>query len=135
MALLTWSDAYSVKINEIDNQHKKLIELINELHDNMKQGKGKEAVGRILKELANYTQYHFQTEENLFKKYLYPESKIHEQQHKDLLEKVTNLIKDFENGNGILPMDLLEFLKDWLVNHIGKSDKKYTPFFNSHRVY
>jgi hemerythrin len=134
MALLTWNNAYSVKIKEIDLQHQKLIEMVNELHDFMKQGKGKEAVGKILKELASYTVYHFQTEEKMFAKHLYPETNIHTQQHKDLLDEVTKLISDYEKGDGILPMDLLDFLKDWLVNHIGCSDKKYTLFFTSRGI-
>jgi hemerythrin len=131
MALMTWNNTYSVNIKEIDNQHQKLIELVNELHDHMKAGKGKDAVGKILKELAQYTVYHFETEEKLFTKYSYPDSRTHTREHQDLVNQVTSLIENYEKGNGVLPMDLMDFLKNWLVNHIAGSDKKYTTFFNS----
>jgi hemerythrin len=131
MALMTWSDNYSVNIKEIDAQHKKLVELVNELHDSMKAGKGKDVVGKILKDLAEYTVYHFSTEEKLFEKYFYPDARPHVREHQDLIEQVTKLISDFEKGNGVLPMDLMDFLKNWLINHIAKSDKKFTSFFNA----
>jgi hemerythrin-like metal-binding protein len=135
MALLTWNDAYSVKIKEIDLQHQKLVELVNELHHNMKQGKGKEIVGKILHDLVDYTVYHFATEEKLFAKYSYPDSRVHIREHQDLVEQVSANVKEFEKGKGVLPMDLMEFLKNWLVNHIAKSDKNYSSFFNSKGIY
>lgn len=131
MPLITWNNSYSVSIKEIDEQHQKLVELINLLHDHMKGGKGKEAVGKILKELAEYTVYHFSTEEKLFAKFSYPDSRPHIREHQDLVERVTKLIAEFDKGSGILPMDLMDFLKDWLLNHIAKSDKKYSTFFNA----
>ena len=131
MALITWSNNYSVNIKEIDAQHQKLVELVNLLHDHMKAGKGKDAVGKILKELADYTVYHFSTEEKLFAKYYYPDSRPHIREHQDLVEQVTKLILDYDKGSGVLPMDLMDFLRDWLINHIAKSDKKFTAFFNS----
>ncbi len=131
MALITWSDNYSVKIKEIDSQHKKLVDLINQLHDKMKEGRGKEAIGAILDELVKYTVYHFSYEESLFTKYSYPEARVHARVHSDLIAQVKVYIKDFQSGKGILPMDLMTFLKKWLVEHISGEDKKYTPFLNS----
>ncbi|MCX7874727.1 MAG: bacteriohemerythrin [Melioribacteraceae bacterium] len=131
MALISWSDSYSVKVKEIDNQHQKLVNLINLLHDSMKEGKGKEVIGKVLTELVNYTVYHFSYEEKLFDKYGYPDAKVHARQHKDLVEKVSCYVKDFESGKGVLPMEVMNFLRDWLIKHIGGDDKKYGPFFNS----
>ena len=130
MALLNWSDSYSVGVKDIDLQHKKLIDLINSLHDGMKQGKGKEILGTVLNELANYTVYHFGFEEKLFEKYGYPETIVHKRQHADLVGQVKKLVESYNNGGSVLSMDLMNFLKDWLTQHIAGSDKKYTAFFN-----
>lgn len=131
MALLNWSDNYSVGVKEIDSQHKKLVELINNLHDGMKQGKGKEILGTVLNELASYTVYHFGFEEKLFDKYGYPETIVHKRQHADLVAQVKKLVESYNNGGSVLSMDLMNFLKDWLTQHIAGSDKKYTAFLNS----
>jgi len=131
MALITWSDNYSVNINEIDKQHQKLVGLVNSLHDGMKVGKGKELLGGILNELVNYTAFHFGCEEKLFDQYLYPETKTHKREHSDLVEQVMTYKKSYESGNSILSMEIMNFLKDWLTNHIVGSDKKYSTFLNS----
>jgi hemerythrin len=73
MELIKWKDVFSVKVSEVDNQHKKLIGLINQLYDAMRVGKGREVLGSVLTELVNYTIYHFSTEERLFREYGYPE--------------------------------------------------------------
>ncbi|MDF1611742.1 bacteriohemerythrin [Stygiobacter electus] len=131
MALITWGDSYSVKVKVIDNQHQKLVGIINTLHDAMKEGKGKEAIGKVLKELVDYTVYHFSFEEKLFDKYGYPDAKIHAKQHNDLVQSVKKYVSDFESGKGVLPMEVMNFLRDWLLKHISGDDKKYSPFFNS----
>ena len=69
MAFLDWDDSLSVNVTEIDDQHKKLIGTLNDLYDAMDDGKGNDVLGKILKELTDYTVYHFQTEENYFKKF------------------------------------------------------------------
>jgi len=63
MALISWNDNLSVHVGEIDRQHQQLIKMINDLDDAMKQGKGKEVLGKIVKGLSDYTAYHFSTEE------------------------------------------------------------------------
>ena len=134
MALLSWSPAYSVGIKEIDKQHMKLVDLVNELHDGMKSGKGKEVLGKILNELVNYTALHFKHEETLFDKYNYPETVIHKRQHKDLVDQVIAYKTDFESGKSLITLDLMNFLRDWLVKHIAGSDKKYTTYLNGKGV-
>jgi len=134
MALLNWQSDYSVNIKEIDLQHMKLIELINQLHNAMKAGKGKEVMGKILEELVNYTTYHFNNEEKLFEKYGYPEVHVHKRQHSDLVKQVTNYKNDFDSGKSVLTMNLMNFLKDWLTKHILDTDKQYTSFLNSKGV-
>ena len=115
MALLSWNDDYSVGIKEIDKQHMKLVDLVNELHEGMKSGKGKEVLGNILNELVKYTAFHFAHEEQLFDKYGYPETAAHKRQHKDLVDQVMVYKNNFDSGKSVLTLDLMNFLKDWLV--------------------
>lgn len=136
MALMIWKEAYSVNIAEIDNQHKKLIELINNLHDAMITGKAKEEMSKILSGLVDYTLYHFATEEKIFDQYDFPGSKAHKKQHSDLIEQVAALQKKHEDGERVLTIDVMNFLRDWWNDHIMGSDKKgYGPYLNSKGVY
>jgi len=134
MPLFNWNDSYSVKIALIDTQHKKLIDIINDLHDSMKAGKSKELLGKTLNELINYTEYHFKTEEDLFSKYGYPESTTHKRQHGDFVDQVTKYKSNYESGISVLSIEIMVFLKDWLLEHIAGTDKKYSPFLNSKGV-
>ncbi len=131
MPLLNWDNNYSVNIQEIDNQHQLLIKLINELHDAMKIGKGKEALGSILNELVNYTVYHFGYEEKLFSTYGYSESIQHKAAHDKLVEQVKQIQKEYESGKTVFTLEVMNFLKDWLSGHIVGTDKKYSSFLNS----
>jgi hemerythrin len=130
MALITWNNSYSVNIQNIDNQHKKLVELVNLLHASMKEGKGKDVLDQIFVELANYTVFHFGFEEKLFAQYGYPDAGTHKRQHNDLKEQVNELQKKQKEGN-VLTIEVMNFLKQWLTEHIQGSDKKYTTFLNS----
>lgn len=130
MALITWASMLSVGVKEIDEQHKKLVELINQLNDAMLAGKGREALGRILGELASYTQYHFSTEERLMTQHKYEESPQHKEQHKALIKQVGDFKAQFESGSAMISVELMNFLRDWLTNHILKTDKKFGAALN-----
>lgn len=134
MALVNWSDEYSVHVVEIDDQHKKLVGIVNELHDAMIQGKAKSVLSNVLSELIDYTLYHFSTEEKFFDKYDYPEAAVHIEQHQNLVEQVADLQKKYESGEKVLTIDVMNFLRDWLHDHIIGSDKKFGPFLNSKGV-
>jgi len=130
MALITWNDSMSVNVEEIDKQHQKLVQIINDLHDAMREGKEKEVLGNILTRLIDYTSYHFSTEEKYFDKFGYPDSDPHKKEHRDLLEQVFEFRKAFDEGKALLTIELMNFLKDWLTHHMQGSDKKYGHFFN-----
>jgi hemerythrin len=134
MALMTWNNGLSVNIKEIDVQHKKLIELINQLHGAMGEGKGKEASGKILSDLIYYTVSHFTYEEKLFKQYGYSEYEAHRKEHEDLTSQVKDFKSQFDKGTLGLTLKLMTFLKDWLNKHILGTDKKYVAFLNSKGV-
>lgn len=128
-ALLTWSDDLSVGIQEIDEQHKVLVNLLNELHDSVLNRHGREACERILRRLAEYTRIHFAVEESLMRILHYPEYEEHTQEHEELIGQVADLQKKFRDDGLNISMDLLQFLKAWLTEHIIKSDQDYAPHF------
>ncbi len=128
MPLFNWSEDYSVKNNGIDNQHKKLVDLINDLHNAMKEGKGKEILGKIIGELISYTKFHFKAEENLMLQNNYPEYKNHKAEHEAFTNKVIEFEEKFKRGSVVLSQEIILFLKDWLINHIKGTDKNYSPY-------
>ncbi len=130
MDFFIWKDEMSVNVEEIDQQHKKLVSMINELHKAMKEGKSKVVLGDIIKGLLDYTKVHFGTEEKYFDKFGYPESEAHIKEHNDFVKKVQEFQKQFEEGKSLLSIEILNFLKDWLYHHIMGTDKKYSKFFN-----
>ncbi|MBU4234837.1 MAG: bacteriohemerythrin [Proteobacteria bacterium] len=132
--LMPWSSNLSVNIKLIDDQHKKLVGIINELHKAMKLKKSNNAMGAILDRLADYTVTHFATEEKLFAKYGYPEEKAHVELHRKLVAQVVDIQQKFKSGDAMISMELMSFLKDWLVKHIQGTDKKYSTFLRGHGV-
>lgn len=130
MALIEWNNDMSVNVVEIDNQHKKLVSMINELNDAMAKGKGKEAIGKIINGLVSYATTHFATEEKYFDMFKYPGSLSHKKEHADFVKKVGEFQDGFNKGSLALTIEVMRFLKDWLTHHILGSDKKYGPFFN-----
>lgn len=130
MALITWDNSFSVNVAEIDGQHQKLISMINDLHEAMKQGKGKEVTEKIINSLFNYTATHFQTEERYFDRFGYPETESHKQEHAAFVQKVSNFKDEFAKGKLGLSVEIMSFLSNWLQNHIKHSDKKYSQIFN-----
>jgi len=134
MALLNWKDEYSVNIKEIDDQHKKLVEMINELHEAMVQKKAKEVLGGVLSKLVSYAATHFANEERLMQGNGYPEFAGHKEKHEKMTAKVIALQKDWQAGKAALGIEVSQFLRDWLDKHILGTDKKYAPFLNSKGV-
>jgi hemerythrin len=134
MALLTWNDSYSVKVKQFDDQHKKLIDMVNELHDAMKVGKGKEVLEKILSGLIQYTVTHFANEERLMKLHNYPNYEQHKKEHNLLTLQVSDVQKQYREGNAVITMAVMTFLKEWLQTHIQGTDKSYAPFLNGKGV-
>jgi hemerythrin len=134
MAFLTWGDQYKVNIAEIDTQHKKLFDMVNEMHDAMRSGKGNDAMGKILTGLLDYVGTHFKTEEKLMTTHGYTDYTKHKQEHDALTKQALDLHNQFNEGKPVLSFDLMNFLKNWLSNHILGTDKKYMPFLSGKGV-
>ena len=128
MPLIQWNDSLSVNINFIDRQHQHLIQLINDLHQAMKERRAREAMGGIIEELSQYAQEHFMTEERLFIKYDYPQKATHVNEHNRFINQVVDFKDSFNAGRTTLSLEIMNFLNQWLLDHIRKSDKAYAPF-------
>ncbi len=131
MPLITWDDSISVNIAIIDAQHKRMIDIINKMHEAMKKGEGKNVIIDILNELAQYKKMHFATEEKYFKNFNYENTETHMYEHIKFGEKIEEFKTKLEQGESIT-IELLEFVKNWLTHHIKEVDKKYIKCFNEH---
>lgn len=131
---MPWGDEFKLGINSIDEQHKELVRMVNHLHRALKSKTGAEESGKILTELAAYTESHFAHEEELFAAHDYPDRAEHEEIHKDLVEKVTAFKTQFDQGKAGLSMELMDFLTNWLRHHILEVDKAYVPFLKEKGV-
>ncbi|MCB1915512.1 MAG: hemerythrin family protein [Rhodocyclaceae bacterium] len=130
--LFEWSDGYSVGVQEIDEQHKELVALLNQLHTAIHEHHGSEASRRILDELADYTRTHFMVEESLMRVSNYPEFEAHKHNHEELIAQVQALQEKLDSGQAAITFELLHFLKVWLTRHINEADKHFGDFFTQH---
>lgn len=125
MALINWSPMLAVGVQEIDDQHKVLVELVNKLNDAMHAGQGKAALQGVLNELVRYTQYHFGTEERLMARHGYAAAAGHKGEHQKFIAEVSAFKKKFDSGNAMISSEIMNFLRDWLARHILGSDKAF----------
>ncbi len=134
MGFFEWKEEYSVGIKAMDAQHRRIIEMIDELWSAMRLGRGKEKVGDILENLRDYVNTHFKSEEKLMEEYEFPEYEEHKREHEEYAKKVEEFVDRYIKGEIGLSVHLLVFLKNWLSNHICITDKKYGPFLNKKGV-
>ena len=123
--IFPWNESYSVGISQIDAQHKGLIRLINDLHGAMSAGKGKQALGTILADLVHYTKVHFTFEENLLREKGYSNLAAHHAVHQKLTQQVIELQQRFAAAKLTLTVEVMQFLKSWLADHILVHDQAY----------
>ena len=132
--LISWTNDLSVGVAKIDEQHKALVSLINELNSAMRQRRSEEVLAGVLDRLKQYTVKHFATEEEFFDRYGYAEAPAHKKAHRDLVEKVLAFEQELKSGRAKVTMEIMRFLKEWLVGHIMGTDKRYGPFLNGKGV-
>ena len=125
---IEWDDAYSVGIDSIDQQHKRLISLINQLQTAVDYSTGEEFEREALDELVDYTKTHFSYEEELMQKYAYPEFEPHKAQHQKMIQQVEEVLAEYEQDHDRAMRRALDFLKQWLINHINGTDKEYSEY-------
>lgn len=134
MTAITWNDSLSVKINSIDDQHKKLIEMINNFYDNINKHSNNELILNLVNGMKKYTIMHFSMEERYMVQYKYPYYEQHKKEHEQFIAKVGALEEKLKKGQIIVSFEITSFLKDWLKQHIMKTDKQYSDFFIKHGI-
>ena len=135
MPLLEWNEKLSVGVSIIDDEHKKLVGMLNELYDAMQAKHSEEALGNVLDGLVAYTASHFKHEKTLFAKTGYAAAAEHENEHADLIKQVLEVQKKYQEGaTATLSTEVLNFLRKWLLTHILGSDKKFCPHLNANGI-
>ncbi len=129
--IIEWDEKFSVGIQEIDNQHKKLFHIIDTVFEGVAERCDREMLERAFDEVLDYTRYHFSTEESYFEKYHYPDAEEHKKQHAKLIKETLELKREYMDGAPGVTLELIDFLTRWLQQHILHHDKKYVPFFNA----
>jgi hemerythrin len=128
MALITWNETLHVGVVTIDQEHRKLVDMLNRLHDAMKAGKGADLLGGLLAELVAYTKTHFGNEERLMKRHNYPDYLKHKKEHNYLVLEAQKALELHQQGQHLRPHDVQQFLVDWLTQHIKDEDRQTGRF-------
>lgn len=128
MSKIEWKKTYELGIQLIDDQHKKLVSIINDVFDAQKAGTGKEIIHNALKELVEYTEYHFNAEEDMLRQHKYGAIECHIEEHNSFAEQIQSFLNDSKSGNLVLSLKTIDYLKDWTINHILGTDKEYGEF-------
>jgi hemerythrin len=131
-SFIVWKDDYSVQFKLIDEQHRGLVNMTNDLLKGCKTGGSAKdaAFMETVRKAVEYAQIHFYTEEKYMKLAAFPELEQHKKEHAAFVSTVQETVATFERGNAD-PLDLAVFLKEWLLSHIAVSDKKYAPYLAS----
>lgn len=125
-AFFRWSKEIETGIRVIDRDHRALIEVVNRLHENMVDGRFQTALPGLMSNLFDYCSDHFFREEKIMEEYGYPDLRRHQERHRGIRRFVYALrVVAGEHPSSIDPEKMLLFLRDWLTNHIGKSDMDY----------
>ena len=131
---MEWNEAFATRVTKFDNEHRTLFTMVNDLHDAMQQKRSREAVGSVLNRLIEYTANHFAGEEENMRRTGYPDFGAHKREHEKLVEQALGLKAKFEAGETLHTQSVIEFLQNWLVNHIQGVDKKYGPHLNENGI-
>ena len=134
MAFINWSDELSVGVPSIDEEHKKLIGLINDFYRDIYEKSPREKIVETVRGLKDYTAYHFGTEEGHMSRLAYPSYKPHKTEHDLFVKTVNDFQRKLDDGKFVVTVEITNFIKDWIKNHILGTDKKYSGFFQSHGV-
>ncbi len=132
--VIEWNDKYSLNISLIDEQHKKLFEIINKAIIAEKHSKVAKDVLEILDEMTEYALKHFETEERYMKEFNFPEYQTHRNEHIDFTNNTIDYKNRIVGGDFQIINEILEYLKQWLVNHIQVSDRQFIDCFKKNGI-
>ena len=125
MALITWGPKLEIGIGIIDSQHRRLVDLINQLDEAIEKGRGNEVVDKTLKGLIDYTHTHFQTEQDLLKEHDYEDYDLHCREHRIFTDQIEIYRDRLDAGSLRISSNVMGYMRGWLLTHIGSSDRAY----------
>jgi len=132
MTYIQWSPDLSVKVKELDEHHQVLIAMINDLHQAMLAHAGREAQKTIVAKMLRYAQLHFASEEKYMSQFAFPGLHSHRAEHDKFTAKAKDLNDRLDKAGFVLTLEILNFLRDWLKNHIMGTARLYSQHFNQH---
>jgi len=130
--MIEWDDKYSVGISIIDNEHKKLIGIMNKAIAAKQNSNNSEEIIEILNEMNKYTLTHFADEEAYMVKFNYPDYEQHRKEHQGFSIETMAFLDSASEGDCQLACEILEHLKHWIVHHVQGTDRKYVDCFKKH---
>lgn len=128
MSVLVWNESYVLGIKTLDEQHRLLVQMINDLHEALVANRGQEMVREIVKRMADYTDYHFKTEEEYLARHGYGGLEGQRREHAVFTAKAIELQERLAGKGFVLTLEVIRYLRDWLNDHILGSDRAYAPF-------
>jgi hemerythrin len=135
MQLIVWTSDMSVNVKLLDNDHRKLALLINTLHHGLVTGRAKPELEEVFNGLVKHTLVHHAHEDKLMAETAYPGTEEHTLEHDSSVKRLLVLQMRFNNSDGLADeLDVMNQLKDWLLTHIQKSDRKFISFFKAQGV-
>lgn len=129
-AFTSWNDSFRVDIPEIDEQHKKFLDLVDDAKNNLESSENK-GTNKIIKALEDYASYHFAFEEELIGNSEFPNLLMHKQEHKQFIEKIRQLRLDVESTNPLVAKKTVDFMRKWFISHILDNDRKYVDYIKT----
>lgn len=132
MPILSWKEEFSVGVKKIDDEHKTLVDIINNAYDSVESREEEDVLLELTNKMRKYAMTHFATEERLMDKYEYPYAESHKKEHSDFMIKAAspdNMLGSEDKE--IEPTKVFKYLADWLREHILKTDKKLGDFLTS----
>ncbi len=130
MEKIVWDESFSVSVEEMDEQHRQIINMVNKLIDMKDVKVDSETISETLTKMTEYASKHFDKEEKYMIEYDYPYYSEQKEQHRQFRNRAANYCLDTMAYKTTIPMEILDYLKDWWINHILETDMKYKSFFN-----
>jgi hemerythrin-like metal-binding protein len=131
---VVWKESYSVGVSQLDDDHKRLIDLLNRFQVAYRYHTGEEFERKSLEELVEYTKYHFEREEQMMEEAGYPDLAAHKEIHRSMIDKVERFQEEYKKLGHEALDGVATFLSDWLIEHINGTDKQYGPYINRHKA-
>ena len=125
---VVWRDEYSVGCDPIDDQHKRIVAILNDFYVAIQEGNDADILTGVLQRLVDYAREHFAFEEHVMKEHEYPDLAKHQMRHLAMKDKTCALLKQRPNVDHDTPAEVFRFLKDWWITHILHEDKLYAPY-------